>query len=211
MDFIPIAEESGLILQIGNWVLEEGCRQLHNWRQGYPELELTMSINLSRKQLAYPDLLERVERLIVANAIPANSLKLEITESTVMENGTASIGVLQAIRAMGVHLWMDDFGTGYSSLSCLHRFPLNGIKIDRAFIRNVSERRDYAAVVHAIVSLASNLGMHVVAEGVETEDQVTLLKTLECHLGQGYLFSKPMDAKTAEAYIQKYTPLSRAA
>ena len=210
-DFIPIAEETGLILPIGNWVLEEGCRQLHVWRQGYPELNLTISINLSRKQLAYPDLLERVERLLVKNAIPADALKLEITESTVMENGTSSIGVLQAIRAMGVHLWMDDFGTGYSSLSCLHRFPLNGIKIDRAFIRNVSERRDYAAVVHAIVSLAGNLGMSVVAEGVETQEQVTMLNGLDCHLGQGYLFSKPVDPKAAEQFIQKHTPLSRAA
>ena len=210
-DFIPIAEETGQILSVGNWVLEEGCRQLQLWRQGYPELDLQLSVNLSRKQLCYPDLVERVQRLLVANAIPAGSLKLEITESTVMEHGTAAVGVLQALQALGVNLWMDDFGTGYSSLSCLHRFPLNGIKVDRAFIRNVSERRDYAAVVHAIVSLAGNLGMQVVAEGVETAEQVALLKSLDCHLGQGYFFSKPVDPKAAEALIQKQTPLSRAA
>lgn len=210
-DFIPMAEETGLILPLGMWVLEEGCRQIRDWRYGYPELDLTMSLNLSRKQLCFPDLVDRVEKLIVDNALPAASLKLEITESTVMEHGTAAIGVLQALRGLGVHLLMDDFGTGYSSLSCLHRFPLNGIKVDRAFIRNVSERRDYVAVVHAIVSLARNLGMQVIAEGVETEDQVAMLKGLDCDLAQGYFFSKPVDAKTAEAFIQKHTPLSRAA
>lgn len=211
-EFIPLAEETGLVLPLGMWVLEEGCRQLKEWRHGYPELQLTMSLNVSRKQLCFPDLVQRVEKLLVDNALPAAALKIEITESTVMEHGTQAIGVLHALRALGTQLLMDDFGTGYSSLSCLHRFPLNGIKVDRAFIRNVSEREDYAAVVQAIVTLARNLGMYVVAEGIETQQQVAMLKGIDQDLlGQGYLFSKPIDAKAAEKFIQQHTPLSKAA
>ena len=202
LEFIPLAEEIGVIVPLGHWILAEACRQLADWRNRRPEFaSVGISVNLSRKQLAAPDLLQRIAQVLGETGIRPTDLKLEITESTIMEDGDRGVKVLQQLRKMGVLLHMDDFGTGYSSLSCLHRFPINGLKIDRCFVNNVSERRDYAAVVNAIVSLTRNLDIELVAEGVETHEQARMLQSMGCDLAQGYLFARPLDPTAAEAFL----------
>ncbi len=198
--FVPIAEETGLIVTIGQWVLRQACRQLAQWQTEAGGRRLFVSVNLSRRQLGSPDLMRQIAAAIEESGVRPEQVKLEITESAVMQDPEQSVAVLKRIRQMGLELHMDDFGTGYSSLSCLHRFPLNGLKIDRAFVDNVNERRDYAAVVNAIVSLAHNLGIQLVAEGVETADQIVLLQAMGCDQAQGFYFARPMKAEHAIAY-----------
>jgi diguanylate cyclase (GGDEF)-like protein len=200
-EFIPVAEETGQIVSIGRWAMETACRQLKAWQTRFPaHANLSMSVNLSKRELRDPQLVEGVARVLKQTGVDPSRLKIEITESAVMEHGD-SREVLGRVKDLGVCLQMDDFGTGYSSLSGLHRFPLDGLKIDQAFIRNVSERRDYAAVVHAIIMLARNLDMQVVAEGVETADQVAMLQGLDCTQAQGYHFGRPQAAAAAEAWL----------
>jgi diguanylate cyclase len=202
LSFIPCCEETGIIIPMGYWILDEACRQLKEWNRKYPHLpNLTIAVNLSAKQLTDPQLLTTLERIIGSTGIAPHSLALEITESVMIRNADAAKLVLKQIRALGVRLHMDDFGTGYSSLSCLHQFPLDGLKIDRAFINNISEQRNYVAVVHAIVDLARNLGMRLIAEGIETKEQVVMLQALDCEMAQGYYFAKPMNVAAAEEYI----------
>jgi diguanylate cyclase (GGDEF)-like protein len=201
-DFIPWCEESGLISPIGYWVLEEACRQLKIWLDKFPRPNgLTMSVNLSPKQLLAPDLAQRVKQIVEASGAPASSVILEITETAVIKNADTSIPVLEQLRDLGVRLHMDDFGTGYSSLSCLHRFPLTGLKIDRSFVRNMTERRDYAAIVYAIVALARNLGMALVAEGIENIEQAAMLQTMDCETAQGFLFSPALEVEAVEKLL----------
>ena len=208
LDFIPAAEETGLIVPIGAWVLAEACRQLAAWRAGSPEAaDLTVSVNVSRRQLATPGLIGDVRGALAATGVPPGLLKLEITESIIMDDSADARAVLDEIRAMGVKLQMDDFGTGYSSLSCLNKLPLDGLKIDRAFIRDVSVRRDAVAILQAITSLAHNLHVEVVAEGLETPEQVALLQSLECDYGQGYYFAKPLPAEAATAFLAADVPV----
>lgn len=191
--FIPIAEETGLIMDLGAWVIDEACRQLRAWRDENPDLShFTVSVNLARRQLSDPNLIGRIKRALARHEIPAQDLKLEITETTIMEDAQAADSVLEQLKAIGLELQMDDFGTGHSSLSCLHQFPVDVLKVDRSFIRNTAERRDYTAVLQAIVQLAHNLNIKVVAEGLETSDQVVLLQSLHCDFGQGYFFAKPL-------------------
>lgn len=212
LQFIPCAEEIGLIVPTGYWILGEACRQLAAWTQKYPRLPgLMISVNISAKQLSAPDLVERIAEILKTTRVEPKSLALEITESVVIRDADAAIRVLKQIRDLGVRLHMDDFGTGYSSLSCLHTFPLDGLKVDRSFIQSVSERRDYAAVVHAIVQLARNLGMKLIAEGVETAEQVAMLQAMDCDLAQGYFFDRPRDVAGAEAYISKQLAPAKAA
>ncbi|MFW6032605.1 MAG: putative bifunctional diguanylate cyclase/phosphodiesterase, partial [Phycisphaeraceae bacterium] len=200
--FIPVAEETGLIVPLGRWVLEEACAQLGRWlRMGMKQLP-GMSINLSRRQLTRPGLVEQVAHCLEANDLPPGLVHLEITESALMEDAPAGAAALEGLRQLGVRLSMDDFGTGYSSLACLHRFPLDVLKIDRSFVSNMGLRRDYTAVVQAIVSLAHNLGMAVIAEGIETPDQVLQLQALDADLGQGYHFGRPMNAGAAEQLLR---------
>jgi diguanylate cyclase (GGDEF)-like protein len=200
-EFIPLAEEIGIIVPLGDWVLSEACRQLADWRTRYPEFaDITLSVNLSRKQLSAPDLVSSIDRYIKQNGLRPSDLKLEITESAIMENAEEAIRVLHEIRKIDVELHMDDFGTGYSSLSCLHRFPLNGLKIDRSFVSQMAERRDYAIVIDAVISLSHKLNLRLIAEGVETEDQLLQLTKMGCKLAQGYFFSKPLSAATAETF-----------
>jgi diguanylate cyclase (GGDEF)-like protein len=202
LDFISLAEEIGVIVPLGYFVLTTACRQLADWRKRRPEFcEAAISVNLSRKQLAAPDLVERVAQILAETGIRPHDLKLEITESSIMENPDEAVRVLGQIRALGVELHMDDFGTGYSSLSCLHRFPITGLKIDRAFVEDVQIRRDAAALIKAIVNLAHDLGIQVVAEGLEMPAQVAFLQALECDMGQGFRFAKPLSAEAAEKYF----------
>jgi diguanylate cyclase (GGDEF)-like protein len=202
-EFIPLAEETRLITEIGGWVLDEACRQLSEWRELIPSQQhLSVSVNLSSKQLTQPGFAERVRRTLRETGLPAHCLKLEITESAVMENAETAASLLAQLRALGIHLSIDDFGTGYSSLSYLHRFPVDTLKVDRSFVAKMTDNSENGEIVRTIITLASNLGMCVVAEGVETEEQHARLEALGCEYGQGYLYSKPVEAEAALAFIR---------
>jgi diguanylate cyclase (GGDEF)-like protein len=201
-EFIPIAEETGMIIPIGKWVLGEACRQMSRWHKlSRPAGPLPISVNLSGKQFLRPDLLEQIQEVLRETGLDPRSLKLEITETVVMENIETATHTLEQLRALGVELSIDDFGTGYSSLSYLQRFPVSTLKIDRSFVSRMAESDGTAEIVRTIAKLAQTMGMDVVAEGVETESQRAQLRDFECEFGQGYYFSKPMDGDAAEAFL----------
>ena len=201
-DFIPIAEETGLIIPLGNWLLEESCRQLKVWQLKYPEHSaLKISVNLSGKQLKEPSLIGQIDHILVKTQLRATSLKLEITESVLMENIEQAAQTLLALRERKIQLSIDDFGTGYSSLSYLHRFPVDTLKIDRSFINEIQSGQENSAIVKTIVTLAHMLNMDVIAEGIETTSQLDRLKILKCEHGQGFYFSKPLSKEDAERLI----------
>jgi EAL domain-containing protein (putative c-di-GMP-specific phosphodiesterase class I) len=172
---------------------------MQRWQKEYGvENPLFISVNLSGKQFAQPDLIEQVKNVIHETRLSPRGLKLEITESVVMENFETATEMLQQLRDLGVQLSIDDFGTGYSSLSYLHRFPIDTLKIDRSFVIKMIDNNENLEIVRTIVMLAQNLGMDVIAEGVETKEQLALLRKLKCENGQGYYFSRPLDVKGAE-------------
>lgn len=200
--FITIAEETGLIVPIGAWVLNEGCRQLRSWLdQGLQPLRL--AINLSARQLRNEELVHTVAEALAASGIPPRLLELEITESAVMENPAEAIKILQALKRMGVTLAIDDFGTGYSSLAYLKLFPIDHLKIDRSFVRDIERDPDDAAIAISTIALAHSLGLKVVAEGVETQAQLHLLQRNGCDEVQGYYFSRPLPAEAALAFLRR--------
>lgn len=200
-EFIPVAEETGLINQIGWWVLREACLTLRIWQLTFPkETPLTMSVNLSGKQFAQPGLIEKMDSILQETGCDRNSLKLELTESAIMDCSDAN-SILENLRALGVKLDIDDFGIGYSSLDRLYQFPINTLKIDKSFVSRIDAGGRNIEIIKAIVSLAHTLGMNVVAEGVETSQQLTKLQALNCEFAQGYFFSKPLDSKAAEALL----------
>ncbi len=200
-EFIPVAEETGLIVSIGEWVLREACTQFVRWQEQLGEAAPRhISVNLSRAQLMSPRLPMTVARVLEQTGIQPPQLFLEITETAIMEDLEAATRMLRAIRALGVRLSMDDFGTGHSSLACLHQFPIDRLKIDRSFIANLDRGREYTALVYAVADLARNLHFDLVAEGVETREQLAVLQSLDCEFGQGYLFSQPLSAESATAF-----------
>jgi diguanylate cyclase (GGDEF)-like protein/PAS domain S-box-containing protein len=201
-DFIAVAEETGLILNIGQTVLRSACLQAREWQETYPsQPPLFVSVNLSVKQFNEPGLVENIAQLLEESKLPPRCLKLEITESVFSDNIEAAVKLLTQLRNLGVQLSIDDFGTGYSSLSYLQRFPIDTLKIDRSFVTQMMENEENLAIVRTIVALAQNLGMDVVAEGVETEDQLRLLRKLECENGQGFLFSTPLGGGQLDQFI----------
>jgi diguanylate cyclase (GGDEF)-like protein/PAS domain S-box-containing protein len=201
-EFIPVAEETGLIRELGWWNLREACRQISEWRAALAaHPHLTISVNLSAKQFLQPNLVEDIRKLLGELSLPPEALKLEITESTVMADPSAAVEMLQQIKSLGIHLAIDDFGTGYSSLSYLHRFPLDTLKIDRSFISGMGDDGEGMEIARTILPMANNLRLDVVAEGVETIQQVALLKKLHCKYGQGYYFSRPLSAEGTAALL----------
>lgn len=214
IEFIPLAEETGLIIPLGEWVLREACTQMVRWQcrsneqdslayhlPPLPNSDLTISVNLSGRQFLQPNLIGQIQEVLQETGLNPQCLKLEITESVVMEDGEAAVTLLSQLRDLGILLCIDDFGTGYSSLSYLHRFPINTLKVDQSFVSRMGAQGENTEIVQAIVRLAHSLGMDVVAEGVETSQQLAHLRMLSCEYGQGYFFSKPVDSEVATALL----------
>jgi diguanylate cyclase (GGDEF)-like protein/PAS domain S-box-containing protein len=205
-EFIPAAEETGIILPIGEWVLRTACVQARHWQDRYDLPDpLKVGVNLSAKQFSQPDLVEQIARALESSGLPAAQLRLEITESAIMENAESATALLARLKELGVQISLDDFGTGYSSLSYLHRFPLDALKIDRSFVMRMHEDPRSAQLVQTILGLARSLGVAAVAEGVETKEQLEELKAIDCEFGQGYLFSRPLDYDGVERALQERT------
>ncbi len=210
-EFIPLAEETGLITPLCQWILRTACHQMGIWQQWFlsePQERgaamsppLTISVNISGKQFSRPDLVEQINQVLQQTGLDARSLKLEITESVVMENAKSATAMLSELKSLGVQLYIDDFGTGYSSLSYLHCFPVDALKIDRSFVNRMGIDRQNSQIIQTIVALAHNLNMDVVAEGVETLEQLIQLRELGCKYGQGYFLSRPLNSEAAGMLI----------
>ena len=205
--FIPIAEETGLIIPIDRWVLQQACHQLRLWHQekltDYP---LFISVNLSARQFAQLDLIDQIDQILTETQLNPQCLKLEITESAIMDNVNFAAVILQKLRERSIGLSIDDFGTGYSSLSYMHSFPVSSLKIDRSFVQRLDGNPENLGLIPAIISIAKTMGMSAIAEGIETTQQLNQLKTLGCDFGQGYLFSKPVEAQRATELIASANP-----
>lgn len=205
LQFIPLAEETGLIVPIGLWVLQTACAQLNVWRHDALTRDLILAVNVSARQFRQPDFVAQVQRVLMESGAQPSHLKLELTESIVLENIEDIITKMSALKLLGVSFSMDDFGTGYSSLQYLKRLPLDQIKIDQSFVRDISTDPNDAAIVQTIIAMTDALGLNVIAEGVETEAQSVFLHNHGCHAFQGYLFSKPIPVKEFERLITQYT------
>ncbi len=199
-EFVPLAEETRLIIPIGRWALEEACHQMCAWQVRFGTA-VPVNVNFSGKQLSQPDFVDQITQILQQFSLDGRSLKLEITESVIMENIESVIIMLQQLKALGIQSSMDDFGTGYSSLSYLHRLPIDVLKIDRSFVSGTRTGLEKPEVVRTIMTLARDLGIDVVAEGVETAEQLSQLRELGCKYGQGYLLSKPLDSEAAGKFI----------
>ena len=201
--FIPVAEESGLVIPIGQWVLNKACEQSVAWRQaGLPRLR--MSVNISPLQFKDEALLDHIEQALADSGLPAQALELEITEGMVMHDTERTRQLLNAIRSMGASLAIDDFGTGHSSLAQLKRFPIDTLKVDRSFVRDLPEDSEDRAITQAIISMGKSLNLRIVAEGVEIEAQENFLRERGCNEMQGYLFCKPLPANEFAAFLEAY-------
>jgi len=207
-DFIPIAEETGLILPLGYWVLEQACRQLATWHTNGLD-HIRMSVNLAATQFADQRLPIRIEEILAQTDLPAASLNLEITESMTMKSPEETVVMMRVLTELGVSLSMDDFGTGYSSLSYLKTFPIGTLKIDRSFVKDIETDQNDADICEVTVLLAHKLGLDVMAEGVETEAQLKYLHSVGCEKIQGYLISKPLPADKAEEFIRNNPIIER--
>lgn len=203
IDYIHVVEETGLIVPIGRWIVHEACRQLHSWQMTHPKATpLTMSVNLSGKQFTDPELLTFIENTLKDTGLAGETLKIEITESVMMDNVESAATLLRELKSLHhVHTCIGDFGTGYSSLSYLQRFPIDYLKIDQSFVARMSNDPKSLEIIHTIISLAQILGAKVIAEGVETAEQVALLKAWKCQYAQGYYFSPPLPSEAAEKLL----------
>ena len=200
-EFIPLAEETGDIISIGAWVFEVACKQKQKWKSKYG-IPFTMSINLSTKQLMQKNLVPYIEELISSTKVSPDELQLEVTETAVMGDLKSAIDILQQLRSIGIKIALDDFGTGYSSLMYLRELPIDVVKMDRDFIASIESYQEHEVIVHAVIQLAHVLNLKVVAEGIETKEQLTVLKKYQCDVGQGYLFSKPLPPEEMEDMIE---------
>jgi EAL domain-containing protein (putative c-di-GMP-specific phosphodiesterase class I) len=202
--FVPLAEETGLILGIGEWVLAEACRQTRAWQLARPSAPLlTVSVNLSSRQFTQPDLAATVARVLAESGLSASALELEITETIAMSDAPATGVVLRALRGLGVRLALDDFGTGYSSLAYLSEMALDAVKVDQSFVAGLSVAGANHSIIAAVSALAHGLGLEVTAEGIEQADQLAAVVALGCDRGQGYLFARPLPALDAGAALLK--------
>lgn len=200
--FIPVLERTDLIIDLGAWILQEAASQLARWNDELsPPMRLMMSVNVSAKQLPRPELVEHVKATLRETKVDPDTLKLEFTETATMERPAEVAAVLTECKALGVEVWVDDFGTGYSSLGHIRRFPVDGLKLDKAFVDPLDGTLEGSTMARAVMGVAGVIGVHVVAEGIESEAQAAELVTLGCRRGQGYHFAKPMDVETATAYI----------
>jgi EAL domain-containing protein (putative c-di-GMP-specific phosphodiesterase class I) len=208
-EFIPPAEEAGLIDLVGIWSLREACRQLAAWQSSIPGAsKLRMTVNVSSRQLMHPEFTGQVASAVRDAGIRSDSLCVEITETALIQSLDLAATVLGELRALGVQVYLDDFGSGYSSLSYLHRFPVNTLKIDRSFISSFGAKREEPAIVESILGLARSVGATVIAEGVETRDQLRRLRHVGCDYAQGYLFSEALEPRAAEALIMRRPALA---
>ncbi|MGG6294095.1 putative bifunctional diguanylate cyclase/phosphodiesterase [Leptolyngbya sp. AN02str] len=201
--FIPIAEDTGLIVPLGQWIFREACRQLKVWQQQFPDYALKMSINLSQRQFEQADLVQQIDTVLTEVEIPPNTVQLEITESTAMIDVEAAIALMVRIRQLGVRFSIDDFGTGYSSLSYLHRLPVDALKVDKSFVGRMEQSSEDRDIVQTMISLGHKLGMEVIAEGIERSSHLANLREHQCDYGQGYLFSAPLPASQATALLHQ--------
>jgi EAL domain-containing protein (putative c-di-GMP-specific phosphodiesterase class I) len=203
-DFMGVAEDAGLIIAIDRWVLRRACREVRDWQLKHPDGDrLTVSVNLSAKQFHHSDLVDIIRGAIADSGLPGESLGIEITEGVLIDNTSTAGAMLGEMRKLGARIYLDDFGTGYSSLSYLQRFPIDAVKIDRSFVSRLGPKAEGHEIVQAIVSLAHNLGMRVIAEGIESSDQLALLRRLKCGYGQGWLFSKPIPHQEANELLMQ--------
>jgi EAL domain-containing protein (putative c-di-GMP-specific phosphodiesterase class I) len=197
-DFIPLAEETNLIIEIGEWVLDRVCEDFRNWQRSVSSPG-RVSVNLSLKQLRQPNFISRISAILRSYEVSPTSLELEITETTLMENPDRTIKILDQLYALGLHLAIDDFGTGYSSLSAMQQFPISTLKIDKSFVKDVATNADDATIVGTIIHMGHSLNMDVVAEGVESEEQLNFLQAHDCTYVQGLLFGDPM---SSDSYLE---------
>jgi EAL domain-containing protein (putative c-di-GMP-specific phosphodiesterase class I) len=201
--FIPLAEETGLILPIGQWVLETACAQLKKWQQDELTRNLTLAVNVSAKQFRQTDFVEKIQETVQRHAINPKLLKLELTESLLQENIEETIGIMVLLNVIGIQFSLDDFGTGYSSLQYLKRLPLDQLKIDQSFVQDITSDNSDIAVVRATIAMAQSLKLNVIAEGVETDEQRQLLLKNGCTNYQGYLFGRPVSIEEFDAILKR--------
>jgi EAL domain-containing protein (putative c-di-GMP-specific phosphodiesterase class I) len=207
-DFVPIAEETGLIVPIGMWVLGEACRRARQWQLEIPSAaDLVMSVNLSPRQFQHPTLVEDIVRILRETGLAPQHLELEITEGAVMADPDSARATLARLREIGISLAIDDFGTGYSSLGYLKRFPVNVLKIDQSFVRGLGQDDQDSAIVRGVIALAQSLALSVTAEGIETFEQLARLRELGCDHGQGYLLARPLQGEAFEGLLARSVPM----